>query len=125
MNRWARMMAGKFFKMGERDCPYPFLLRFFLFLHGYDLHLRDVYTLPEKDLSADRNEVHVLFLYLPITHSGFVDSFSIRSFLLLSVNGHRYFKCKEKFGGFVRPDKIQVGDYPPEEIELDDLDEEM
>lgn len=40
-----------------------------------------------------------------------------------SVNGERYFSCRDKYGVFVKSDKIQVGDFPVEELELDD--EEM
>lgn len=40
-----------------------------------------------------------------------------------SVDGQRYFECKDKFGGFVRPDKIQVGDFAVDDL-LDE-DEEM
>ncbi|KAJ7065258.1 tubulin-folding cofactor B [Mycena amicta] len=40
-----------------------------------------------------------------------------------SVNGERYFSCRPKYGTFVRPGKVMVGDYPVEEIDLDD--EEM
>ncbi|KAJ7035531.1 tubulin-folding cofactor B [Mycena alexandri] len=39
-----------------------------------------------------------------------------------SVKGERYFSCRPNYGAFVRPEKIKVGDYPVEEI---DLDEEM
>ncbi|KII86074.1 hypothetical protein PLICRDRAFT_165750 [Plicaturopsis crispa FD-325 SS-3] len=40
-----------------------------------------------------------------------------------SVQGERYFTCRPKYGAFVRPDKLKIGDYPPEELDLDD--EEM
>ncbi|GAC96766.1 hypothetical protein PHSY_004350 [Pseudozyma hubeiensis SY62] len=43
-----------------------------------------------------------------------------------SVAGERYFTCKPSFGGFVRQDKVQVGDFPEDDLDLDlDDDEEM
>jgi len=37
-----------------------------------------------------------------------------------SVQGERYFTCKPSFGGFVRPEKVRVGDFPPLDLELDE-----
>lgn len=35
-----------------------------------------------------------------------------------SVGGQRFFTCPNKSGLFVKPDKIEVGDFPP--LDLDD-----
>ena len=43
--------------------------------------------------------------------------------LSFRVKGERYFSCRQNYGVFVRPEKVKVGDYPVEELELED--EEM
>lgn len=48
---------------------------------------------------------------------------ALSDFPSFSVKGERYFSCRQNYGVFVRPEKVKIGDYPVEELELED--EEM
>lgn len=38
-----------------------------------------------------------------------------------SLNGKRYFECAMKYGGFVKPAHVDMGDYPEDELDLEEI----
>ena len=42
-----------------------------------------------------------------------------------SLEGQRYFTAKQNCGAFIRPDRLQVGDFPVKELDEEDFMEEL